>query len=136
MSTSASISAGELFAFYGSLKQGAGQAPDGIHLEACGTFLGACYFRADMYDLGAYPAVIPGDTLCHAERYRVHDPDIVPVLDAYEGMVEGDERSLYVRRKTPLRDDHGTLTGDTAWIYWYNHPVDAARRIDTGVWPG
>jgi len=127
---------GDLFAFYGLLKQGAAGMPAHIDLEAAGRFEGACAIAGELYDLGDYPGLVEGDGVCQAVRYRIADTTIVAALDAFEDHVPGDPAaSLYLRKRISLLDAAGAKTGEMAWAYIYHRPVTEAARIPSGDWP-
>ncbi|NBC20019.1 MAG: hypothetical protein GVY06_03060 [Alphaproteobacteria bacterium] len=129
------VSPGDLFAFYGLLKKGAAGMPAHIDLEAAGRFEGPCRFRAAMHDLGGFPGIVEGETLCHAVRWRISDTAIVPALDAFEDVSDDPSTSLYLRRRTELLDDLGRQTGEQAFVYWFNRPSGAYPFIADGNWP-
>lgn len=136
MTVNTPVSPGDLFVFYGLLKEGASGMPAHIDLAAAGAFLGPCRFRARMVDLGGFPGVAPGDTLCHGVRYRLDDASLGPALDEFEDVIPGDlANSLYRRERVGLRDEAGAPTGEQAWIYWYNQSVDGRPEIASGDWP-
>jgi len=136
MTLNGPVSPGDLFVFYGLLKQGAAGMPEDIDLETAGEFLGPCRFLGQMHDLGGFPGIVRGDTLCHGVRYRLNTASIASDLDAFEDVVPGDPQySLYMRLKIPLLDDDAKMTGDQAWIYWYNQPVTGKPVIEDGNWP-
>jgi gamma-glutamylcyclotransferase (GGCT)/AIG2-like uncharacterized protein YtfP len=126
---------GDLFVFYGLLKQGAAGAPSALDLAGAGEFGAPCRFRGQMVDLGGFPGVVMGETLCHGIRWRVRDASIVPAMDEFEDVTDDPETSLYLRVKVPLLDDAGKETGETAWIYWYNRSVDGYAPVADGNWP-
>ena len=136
MSVNGPVFSGDVFAFYGLLKQGASGMPKEIDLDAAGAFLGPCRFLGAMYDLGGFPGVVKGSTLCHGVRYRLDDASLASALDAFEDVMPNDPKySLYMRLKIPLLDDSGQPMGEQAWIYWYNQPVKAFKQIEDGDWP-
>ncbi|MEL6829068.1 MAG: gamma-glutamylcyclotransferase family protein [Pseudomonadota bacterium] len=136
MSVNGPVVSGDLFAFYGLLKQGADGTPEHIDLETAGAFLGPCRLIGALYDLGGFPGLVRGDILCHAMLYRLNDTDIVAALDAFEDVLpETPERSEYLRIKSAVLDDTGKPTGDQAWIYWYNQSVTGKRLLEDGNWP-
>lgn len=136
MTANGPVSSGDLFVFYGLLKQGAVGMPAHIDLDAAGKFLGPCRFKAALYDLGGFPGVVDGDTLCHGVRYQLRDATIADALDAFEDVIPDDpEKSLYQRVKVSLLDDQAKETGERAWIYWYNQPVDVFTKREDGNWP-
>lgn len=136
MSINGTVKNGNLFIFYGLLKRGALGMPDTIDLDSAGEFLGNCRFRANLYSLGTFPGVVAGDTLCHGMLYRLDRAEIAAALDAFEEVVADDpDASLYHRKRTIVMNDDGDETGQIAWIYIYNKPVDNASFIANGNWP-
>lgn len=136
MTANGPVSPGDLFVFYGLLKQGASGMPAHIDLEAAGTFGAPCRFRGALYDLGGFPGVVAGEGLCQGIRYRLNDASIIAALDEFEDVFPDDPaRSLYERRKMALLDAVGAETGEQAWIYWYNQSIDGYRLLDDGNWP-
>ncbi len=130
------VAAGDLFVFYGLLKKGASGMPDHIDLEAAGEFLDPCRFRAALYDVGFFPGAVAGPDLCHGVRYRIADVGIVSALDEFEDVVPDDrEGSMYLRRRIDVLNDAGQPSGERAWIYWYNQPVDGRPYVEGGDWP-
>ncbi len=136
MSVNGAVSPGDLFVFYGLLKQGASGMPQHIDLDAAGEFLGPCRFRGALYDLGGFPGVVEGDGLCRGVRYRLNDTRIISALDEFEDVLPDDPAaSLYLRKIVALLDDAGNETGEQAWIYWYNQPIAGFKRLEDGNWP-
>ncbi len=124
-----------MFIFYGLLKQGAAGAPRGLDLDASGEFLGPCHFRGRMFDLGGFPGVVAGDSLCHGVRWRVQDTAIIPALDEFEDLTVDPDASLYLRRQVPVLDETGAASGEVAWIYIYNQSTDGFGIVSNGDWP-
>jgi len=136
MSINGTVISGDLFAFYGLLKKGADGMPSHIELDAAGEFLTACRLIGHLYDIGGFPGLVRGDTLCHALLYRISDTRIVADLDAFEDVMPTQpSRSLYLRIKSAVFDETGKPTGDQAWIYWYNQSVAGKQLIEDGNWP-
>jgi gamma-glutamylcyclotransferase (GGCT)/AIG2-like uncharacterized protein YtfP len=133
--TRGDVSPGDLFVFYGLLKQGAAGAPAALDLAGAGTFGAPCHFKGAMYDLGGFPGVVDGDGLCHGVRWQVRDAGVVPAMDAFEDVTDDPATSLYVRVRVGLFDAAGAPTGEQAWIYWYNRPVEGLPRVPDGNWP-
>ena len=88
-----------------------------------------------MFDLGGYPGVVSGETVCSGVRWRVKDAGIVAAMDAFEDVTEDLATSLYVRRKQPVLDTAGAETGEQAWIYIYNQKTDGYPILEDGNWP-
>jgi len=128
-------SAGDLFVFYGLLKLGAAGQPADLPLASAGVFGAPCRFRGRMVDLGGFPGVVDGGDLCHGIRWELKDTAIVAPMDAFEDVTGDPATSLYIRKRIPLCDDSGQETGETAWIYWYNQPVDGFAAVADGNWP-
>ncbi|GAB5457099.1 MAG: hypothetical protein Hens3KO_01290 [Henriciella sp.] len=136
MTLNGPVSSGDLFVFYGLLKQGASGMPAHIDLEAAGEFLGPCRFKGELYDLGGYPGVVDGETLCHGVRYRLNNSSLAKALDEFEDVIPDDaETSLYQRVKITLLDDQAKETGERAWIYWYNQSTECFTKREDGNWP-
>lgn len=133
--TKPEVKAGDVFIFYGLLKQGAAGAPNGLGLDIAGEFLGPCRFRGAMHDLGGFPGVVAGDTLCHGVRWRVKDAGIISAMDEFEDVTDDPATSLYLRRQVPVLDEAGADTGERAWIYIYNQKTDGFPIIVDGDWP-
>ncbi len=129
------VEVGDLFVFYGLLKQGAAGQPADLPLATAGAFGPPCRFRAHMVDLGGFPGVVDGDTLCHGVRWEIRDVSILPAMDAFEDVTDDPATSLYLRKRIALCDEAGTATGETAWIYWYNRPVEGLSLVPDGDWP-
>lgn len=129
------VKGGDLFVFYGLLKQGAAGQPSGLDLAGAGEFGAPCRFRGRMVDLGGFPGVVAGDALCHGIRWRLRDASIVPEMDEFEDVTDDPETSMYLRVRVLLLDDAGAATGENAWIYWYNRSVDGYAPVADGNWP-
>lgn len=129
------VRAGDIFIFCGLLKQGAEGAPGELGLDVAGAFLGPCLFRGQMFDLGGFPGVVAGETLCQGLRWRVKDAGVVPAMDAFEDVADDPATSLYLRAKVPVLDEAGAATGEEAWIYIYNQNTDGFPVIEDGNWP-
>ncbi|WP_298523165.1 gamma-glutamylcyclotransferase [uncultured Methanobrevibacter sp.] len=87
------------------------------------TLLGTAFIEGyDLYDVGWYPAIVPGDGLIIGELYNVPESDI-PAIDRLEG-----EGSLYRKQCERV-----ILNGKTifAFIYVYLGDVSSLRRIPT-----
>ncbi|MEM8615911.1 MAG: gamma-glutamylcyclotransferase family protein [Pseudomonadota bacterium] len=130
---------GEVVILYGTLKPRAKGYPAWLKLAAAGRALGPARFFGRMFDFGKYPGVqLDGDTLCHGELFEVSDPDIWPVLDAYEDVNWCcPEQGEYRRVEIEVLDDFGEQTGLTAWIYEHRMPEWTVGYpvIKSGNWP-
>lgn len=136
MTTNGTVSSGDLFVFYGLLKKDATGMPAHIDLNAGGAFLSDVTLRGALYDLGGFPGIIDGDGLVHGILYRLDNAALADPLDEFEDVVPGDaQASLYLRVKREVLDAQGQPTGQSAWVYWYNQPIDAFDRIADGNWP-
>jgi gamma-glutamylcyclotransferase (GGCT)/AIG2-like uncharacterized protein YtfP len=72
----------------------------------------------DLFDMGEYPAAVPGAGAIQAELYELPSPAVLEVLDEAERVP-----TLYRREMV-----------DGAWLYIYAQPVEAAPRIASGDW--
>ncbi|MAP96173.1 MAG: hypothetical protein CMK07_14600 [Ponticaulis sp.] len=130
------VQSGDLFFFYGLLKQGAAGSPDHIDLAGGGEFLGPASIRGVLYHLGDYPGVIEGEGVVQGMLYRLNDLNLMPLLDEFEDFDPDDAaRSMYLRRCTPLLDRNCLSTNQQAWVYWYNFDIHDQQQIKSGNWP-
>lgn len=133
--TAGDVRPGDLFVFYGLLKQGALGGPQHIPLAKYGEWLTPCHFRGRMYDIGGFPGVVAGEDICQGVLYRIWDARIVGALDEYEDVTPDPAMSLYVRRRIALLDAARSPTGASGWIYLYNQNTDGYEVIEDGNWP-
>ena len=103
---------------YGTLMSGEGNHG---YLDGS-TCLGKAFIEGyDMYNVGWYPAIVPGDSLVIGELYQVPIEDI-PSIDALEG-----EGSLYAKRCETVTYADGKTT--FALVYVYLRDVSSLERI-------
>lgn len=98
--------------------------------------LGAATMDGRLFDLGAYPGMVtngdPGDAV-HGEVLRLERPgDVLPWLDAYEGIVAGSPDNEYARVEAEARPGNGETV--TAWVYAFTGELAGRRRIADGRW--
>lgn len=108
------------------------------------TLLGAAWLHGRLYDLGAYPGLVPDPAAepVRGELYHIHDAAVWPELDRYEGFgtdaAAPDEprdqvRDMYLPLALPVHAADGTPGGSLiAVVYVYNWPLGAATRIASG----
>ena len=102
--------------------------------------------RGQLYDLGSYPALRPGDDIIEGEAWKLAEldlPETLSVLDEIEGFYDS-PRDLY-KRVTIECELIGDQCGEhaacvTAFTYHFSTTLDEARRIqpsDDGLcrWP-
>ena len=111
-------------AVYGSLKQGYGN--HGVMQRAGGQLVSTEVIHGfNMYSLGGFPGIKPGNGSIHIEVYTVEDMQPLDYLEGYNP--NNPMGGLYNR--TTIQ----TSTG-AAWIYIYNGHVSASSLIADGVW--
>lgn len=121
---------GDWLVLYGSLMRGLG-AMEQLGIGDALRYAGPCRCPGELYDLGDYPGLRPGDATVVAELYAILDASVVPILDDFEAYAPNRPReSLYLRERTRLIEPADA----TAWVYRYNHVPDAAMRIGSGDW--
>ena len=76
----------------------------------------------EMYDLGAFPAIVKGDGRVKGEVYKVN-PEQLARIDRLEG-----EGTLYTKEKVKVEGYHFNEEVD-AYVYIYNHKVDGLDVI-------
>ena len=97
------------------------------------TYRGRGSITASLFDLGIYPAAVPSsDGRVWGEVYEFCEVDaVLAALDDIEGYTPGDpDRSLYIRHNVPVTLEDGRPMN--AWVYFYNAPLGAAPRIQSG----
>jgi gamma-glutamylcyclotransferase (GGCT)/AIG2-like uncharacterized protein YtfP len=120
---------------YGSLRSGF-KSPAYEYVSRFFNFVGDARVRGKLYDLGDYPAAVPGDgeNFIVGELYEVRDvsefPWAIAQLDDYEGITaEPGEQSLYKRDAIDVYVGDKTIS---AWIYWYAGDVSGRPLIESG----
>jgi gamma-glutamylcyclotransferase (GGCT)/AIG2-like uncharacterized protein YtfP len=118
--------------FYGTLMTGFDRRQR-LGMDAQLAFRGRAWIEGALYDLGLYPAAIPAHgRRVYGEVFALTDASsVLAALDEVEGYrADAIDTSLYVRRKTAVHLEDGTDA--EAWVYFYNAPLGAAPRIDSG----
>jgi gamma-glutamylcyclotransferase (GGCT)/AIG2-like uncharacterized protein YtfP len=122
----------DLVFFYGTLMAGFDRRRRaGIDTKL--RYVGRGSIRGSLFDLGLYPAAVPGsDGHVWGEVYEMSDPTVVlAALDDIEGYRHDDpDKSLYTRSQTDVALPDGTRS--RAWVYFYNAPLGRAPRIASG----
>jgi gamma-glutamylcyclotransferase (GGCT)/AIG2-like uncharacterized protein YtfP len=96
-------------------------------------YRGRGYITGALFDLGIYPAAIPSsDGRIWGEVYEFSEVEgVLAALDDIEGYTHTDpDRSLYLRKRVNVTLEDGGAVD--AWVYFYNAPLGAAPRIDSG----
>jgi len=117
--------------FYGTLRTGFNRRLQaGIDPKL--RFIGRGSIRAMLFDLGIYPAAVPGAGRVWGEVFETDEPDtVLSRLDSIEGHRPGDpEHSLYTRVQAPVTLEDGQTLA--AWVFFYNAPLGQAPQILTG----
>jgi gamma-glutamylcyclotransferase (GGCT)/AIG2-like uncharacterized protein YtfP len=117
--------------FYGTLMTGFNRRLR-IGVDSKLRYVGRGSIQAILFDLGIYPAAVPGDGHVWGELFETDEPELVLAgLDSIEGYRPGDpEHSLYTRVQSPVTlVDGRTLQ---AWVYFYNAPLGQASQILSG----
>jgi gamma-glutamylcyclotransferase (GGCT)/AIG2-like uncharacterized protein YtfP len=94
-------------------------------------FLGHAFIKADLYDLGSFPAVAEGGGVVYGELYSI-DERTLHDIDSIEGFrPDRPETSFYQRQKiaaTSLHDG-STIQAET---YFFNQELSRDKKIDCG----
>lgn len=95
-------------------------------------FVDTGIFRGKLYDLGAYPGVVPSNDPNDRVRGEVYflrrSKELLRALDEYEGCVG--VFPLYRRQLATVVLNNGTQI--TAWIYIYNRSTKGYQVISSG----
>ena len=76
-----------------------------------------------LVDLGAYPALVPGDGIVKGIMLRVKQ-EALEITDRIEGYHPDRDRCLYVREEVAVRFEDGQET--VAWTYLFANPSSIA----------
>ncbi len=108
---------------YGTLKRG---FP--LHRYLAGArFLGEARLEGfEMFDLGWYPGIVPGEGVVYGEVYDV-GPGTLALLDEIE-----DEGEEYERRWLPVEMEDGKRL--EAFVYVYRKGIRDKRKVPSGRW--
>ena len=85
-------------------------------------YLGPTIIRANLFDLGYFPGIKPGEGAVVGELYEI-DEETLKILDEIEGYYEKNEKdSLFIRQETVARKfSNGEYL--KVLTYFYNSPV-------------
>lgn len=75
---------------------------------------------AVLYDLGAYPALRPGDSIAHGDLLTLHS-DALAIADRIEGHPE-----FFQRTWASIITDSGVVD---AWVYWAPEAITASQPV-------
>lgn len=109
-------------------------------LSTHGLVVGPARVPGVLYDLGAYPGLVPGTAdgsvgaaaWVHGEVVELAQPDrVFTWLDPYEGIVPHLKTPPYRREVRAVTMAHGERN---AWVYTYTGPLTGARPIRSGRW--
>ena len=86
----------------------------------------ASFVGADLYDLGAYPAAVPGEGTLHGDLLQI-EPAALSITDRIEG-----HPTFFRRTRVTVQagDDYVD-----AWVYWAPAGLTAGKtRVHGGDW--
>ena len=116
-------------AVYGSLREGFA-LPDAPDVGSALVDRGNCRIPGQLYDLGEYPGLVPGEGSVVGDLFEVRDLSVFRLLDRYERYdALHPKDSLYLRRVVRLLQPQVD-----AWVYLYNRTVEGQPRIESGDW--
>lgn len=112
------------FAVYGTLRKGYGNHRLLKNSKYLGTEKTTPNY--EMYNVGWFPALVPGNESVVIEVYEVDDPHTMASLDRLEGANRSNpERGMY--RAETIETSHGI-----ADIYIWNSSVSGLKKIESG----
>jgi gamma-glutamylcyclotransferase (GGCT)/AIG2-like uncharacterized protein YtfP len=119
----------ECIAFYGTLLRDEGiqqRLGAGVMLDP----IGPCFIAGNLFDLGDFPGLVPGDGRVVGELYELLNGEALAILDEYEGFVtDAPGCTLYTRRRVRLLQPE-----IDAWVYFYNGDTFRRPKIEGGSW--
>ena len=92
-------------------------------LAGASTFLGDARVRGTLLDLKTYPGLVDGEGWVSGELYRLHDRELLPILDRQEGY-------NFERLRAGVVMAGGRRS--RAWVYRYRGARDRAVPIPHG----
>jgi gamma-glutamylcyclotransferase (GGCT)/AIG2-like uncharacterized protein YtfP len=120
----------DVLAFYGTLLSGLPARPNRPNLTPYVELVRECLIPGSLYDVGPYPALVPGDGVVRGELWRTTSEDALAVIDHWEGYEAAlEDQAPYVRRRTRLIEPDLD-----AWVYVWNRPLDGLVAIPGGDW--
>jgi len=117
---------------YGTLMQGKHPMHDVLSQHS--QFIGHGWITAQLYQIRDYPGVVlsdtPGDKV-FGELYLLTNPAVLQQLDDYEECSASFAEPHEYRREQVVVYVSAAVSY-TAWVYVYNLPLTASRRIRSG----
>jgi gamma-glutamylcyclotransferase (GGCT)/AIG2-like uncharacterized protein YtfP len=113
---------------YGTLRRGGEREGCWPHAPLC---VRSAKLRGALYDLGPYPALLPGDDWVRGELWEIADADwdhTLQVLDDVEGHAQQPD-DLYVRQLASCVDDDGVTHAAYVYVYADRRALTETRRI-------
>lgn len=102
-----------------------------LGLEECTRWLGPARVHGLLYDIGDYPAFVPGgEGIVHGGVLAFDEAALWSVLDDYEDC-DPARPALSEYRRTEV----DLLDGGRAWVYVYNSPIQDRPVIAGGTYP-
>lgn len=89
---------------------------------------GPATVSGQLYDLGPYPGMIPGEGTVHGDLFVFDEERRLAMLDAYEEC--GGRQPLYRRQATMASRPDGSTVA--AWAYYYCRAVATAPIVVSG----
>ncbi|TLS77087.1 gamma-glutamylcyclotransferase [Mariprofundus erugo] len=118
---------------YGTLRKALATPMHDLLARHC-HYVGEGAMTGRLYDLGDYPGAIESahrDERVYGELYRLADPQLLALLDDYEGCTPAHaEPREYVRKAIPVILHEAPPV--TAWVYLFNRDVAGLLRIGSG----
>ncbi|MEN3974620.1 gamma-glutamylcyclotransferase family protein [Emcibacter sp. SYSU 3D8] len=116
-------------AFYGLLNPGHGPF-EKFRLAEALDLVGPCRIPGRLHDLGAYPGLTRRPGMTEGRLYRIRDPRVLRLLDAFEAYwPRRPKQSEYLRRPVLLANP-----ALWAWVYVYNRKPPAGSLAPEGPW--
>lgn len=120
--------------FYGTLMPGiANPLSDLIHKNT--SRVGNGSYQGKLFLVGDYPGVVPDKSpksrVFGVIHKLMHDPELLSVIDDYEGYdFENEENSLFIRKSVVIDMENGERRN--CWIYLYNKDVSGLTHLPHG----
>ena len=121
------------FFVYGTLKEGGHFAPEFDPFRVRSKV--ATIKGYDLFNLGWFPGIVPGDGEVVGEVHEYENLDFVGRrFDGIEGYSEArEDSSLYLRRRVTVVTEDGEEVEANVYLFNKSVPADA-EKIEDGVW--
>ena len=122
----------DLFFVYGTLKVGGLFATqfDDFRINS----VNAEIEGYDLFDLGSFPGIKPGNGKVIGELHEYRNPEeVTKNMDRIEGYQPELKDGMYLRRRVSVKTEDGKIKETNIYVFNLRIP-DRAKKITSGIW--